>query len=152
MPETILLALSSFRYKEEEVEHALSLCQEHEARLVVVFVVDVNLAHYLSGSGAVAGSSLREDLERGIVAEYQGRAEGVLARVCAAAAARGVECESVLRTGSFAEEVKAVLARCGPRVIVVTRAQRPEWLRRLFGSPVDSLCDEPGCQCRIDVV
>lgn len=152
MPETILLALSSFRYKDEEVEHALKLCEEHDARLVTVFVVDVNPAHYLAGSGAVVGSSLREDLEHGIMQEYQERAEEVLERVCAAAEARGVECESVLRTGVFAEEVRAVMARCGPRVIVVTRSERPDWLRRLFGSPVDSLCDELGDQCRIDVV
>lgn len=152
MPDTILLALSSFRYKDEEVEHALGLCEEHGARLVTVFVVDVNLAHYLTGSGAVVGSSLREDLEHGITQEYERRAQEVLGRVCATAATRGVECETVLRTGSFAEEVRAVMSRCGPRVIVVTRAERPLWLRRLFGSPVDGLCDELGGQCRIDVV
>jgi len=152
MPEHVLLALSSFRFSEKEIEHALNTCRQHGCPLTTVFVVDVNVARYFVGTGVMAGTSLREQMEQGIMDDHRHRAQELLGKVCRMAAERNIECEAVLRQGRFAAEVRAEAARVGAQVIIVTRAQRPEWLRRLFGSPVDRLCDELGDKCNIDIV
>ena len=152
MPQTILLALSSFRYTDDEVERALGLAREHGAKLLTVFVVDANLARYFAGSGVVAGSTLREELERGVLDDLKQQAREVLQKICVLASERGLECETILRVGKFEDEIREVIPEQHPRLMIVTRARRPQWMRRLFGSPVDRLCDEAGGECSIDIV
>ena len=152
MAQPVLLALSSFRHTEAVVAHALELCAERTAPLVVVFVVDVNLARYFVGSDVMAGTSLRELMEQGILDDHKRQAQEALSRVCALAREHGLPCTAVLRVGRFAQEIKAAAREHAPAVIVLTRARRPEWLRRVFGSPVDRLCQELGGQCDVWVV
>ena len=152
MERNILLALSSFRFTEAEVELALKRCKEAEAQLQVLFVVDVNLARYFSNIGPMAGSSLREQLEDGIRDELRQKAQAILNQVCEHSKAADVKCNGVMRTGRFAEEVVKFVQAETPERIIVTRAHRPEWLRRLFGSPVDTLARELAGICELEVV
>jgi len=152
MEQRVLLALSSFRYSDREVGAALDLCRELEAELLVLFVVDVNLARYFAGTGVMAGTSLREQMEKGLLDDQKRQAEETLEKVRQAAEARGIACRALLKVGRFAVETRAVVAAEGPQVMVVTRARRPEWMRRLFGSPVDSLCQDVGGTCEVKIV
>ena len=152
MNSPVLLALSSFRQTDEEIKHALDLAVERGVALTILFVVDVNLARYFAGSGVMVGTDLRHMMEEGILVEHEGWAREVLAHVCSQAAARGVECTKLFKVGRFAEEVKAVVAEQAPPVVVVTRARRPAWLRRLFGSPVDQLSDDIGEDCELVII
>lgn len=152
MARPVILALSSFRYTEKEVEHALRRCADQGAPLVALFVVDVNVARYFAASGVMVGTSLREEMEHGVMEEHKRQAREALDRVCATAAERGIECKPVLAVGRFAEEAKNAVREEEPQVIILTRARRPEWLRRLFGSPVDRLRQELAGECEIEVV
>jgi len=130
----------------------LKLCEQNETRLITIFIVDVNTARYFAGTGVVAGSSLRDKMEEGLLDEHQKQAREVLDRVEQMAGERGIECRTFMKTGRFAEEVRLVACEVGVDVIIVTRAQRPEWMRRLFGSPIDRLCCETKGVCDIDIV
>lgn len=152
MTRPILLALSSFRWAEQEIEQALADCARFGARLHVLFVVDVNLARYFANSGVMAGTSLRDEMEHGLLEDHRRQAREVLERVSALASQRGVECLTDLRVGRFAEEVRAVAGELGPGIVIMTRARRPQWLRRLFGSPVDRLCDDLSGECELRII
>lgn len=152
MEKRVLLALSSFRHNRQQIQYALDLCRAEEAELVTLFVVDVNLARYFAGSGVMAGTTLREQMEQGLMDDQIRQAEEVLEGVCKLAAEQEVPCRTMLKVGRFAIETRAVVAAEAPDVIVVTRARRPEWLRKLFGSPVDSLCSDPGGSCDVRIV
>ncbi len=151
MSKPVLLALSSFRWAEGEIEQALAECEQTGVRLHAVFVVDVNLSRYFANSGVMAGTSLRAEMEKGLLDEHRRQAQEILDRVAAMAGKRGVECLSELRVGRFAEEVRAAASEIGPGVLIMTRARRPEWLRRLFGSPVDRLCDDLSGECELRI-
>ena len=152
MERVVLLALSSFRFSEAEVERALARCREDGARLRVLYVVDVNIARYFSESGVMAGTTLREQLEAGAFEELQVRAQAILDEVCSRVSETDVTCEGVLRVGRFAEEVTALVRAERPQVVIATRAQRPEWLRRLFGSPVDRLEKDLAGLCELEIL
>ena len=84
-----------------------------------------------------------------------GEFESNLRTVCEGleqAAERGIECETSLRVGRFADEVMAEAREHPPGAVIVTRANRPAWMRRLFGSPVDRIRDELGGHCEIEIV
>ena len=110
MEQRVLLALSSFRYSDREVGAALDLCRELEAELLVLFVVDVNLARYFAGTGVMAGTSLREQMEKGLLDDQKRQAEETLEKVRQAAEARGIACRALLKVGRFAVETRAVVA------------------------------------------
>lgn len=152
MTKRVLLALSSFRHNEQQIQYALDLCRQEGAELLTLFVVDVNLARYFAGTGVMAGTSLREQMEQGLMDDQVRQAQDVIDRVRQLAAEQEVSCRSVLKVGRFAVEARALVAAEGPQVMVVTRARRPEWLRKLFGSPVDSLRKDAGGSCEVRIV
>ena len=152
MQKPILLALSSFRREDEEIDEALETCAQSGAPLVAAFVVDINLARYFANSGVMVGTSLREQLEQGVLDQHRAQAQEVLDHVDELARARGIPCRLDLRVGRFALEVRELVEQLQPAVLVLTRAGRPDWLRRLFGSPVDRLCEELQGKCEIRLV
>lgn len=152
MSKPVLLALSSFRRDTAEIEEALATCEETGAPLVAVFVVDINLARYFADSGVVAGTSLREEMEKGVMDKHKAEAQEALDLVAKLAAERNVPCRTEMRVGRFAIEVRDLVEQIAPAVLIVTRAGRPDWLRKLFGSPVDRLCEELQGKCEIRIV
>lgn len=152
MSKPVLLALSSFRRTDEEIEHALAVCVERGRPLLVAFIVDVNLARYFAGSGVMAGTSLRKEMENGILAEHTRKAHEVLERVSGLAADRGIACDTRLSVGRFAAEIEAIAVDAAPELIIVTRAKRAGWLRGLFGSPIDRLRSDLGDRCEVEII
>ncbi|NSW55005.1 MAG: universal stress protein [Armatimonadetes bacterium] len=152
MNKPVLLALSTFRRDIAEIEEALATCEETNAPLVAVFVVDINLARYFADSGVMAGTSLREEMEKGIMDEHKAEAQEALDLVAKLAAERNLPCRTEMRVGRFAVEVRDLVEQIDPAVLILTRAGRPDWLRKLFGSPVDRLCEELQGKCEIRIV
>lgn len=152
MDKPILLALSSFRQKDAQIQAALDICARAQAPLLALFVVDINLARYHVATDVMVGESLRKQLEEGVLSEQEARARQTLERVKTLADARNVPCTTSLRVGRFAEEVRMVALSKDPAAIVLTRANRPEWMRRLFGSPVDQIRAELGGRCEVLIV
>jgi len=141
----IMLALSTFRRSGKAEKQAIKLAADGPGKLIIVMVADQNLARYFIGTDAVAGSKLRELCEQDLIEEH--RKEGLVSAEAIAAEAEksGVECESVVTIGRFAIVVLDAIAKEQPEMVVTTRAKRPNWVRRFFGSPVDTIISEAPC-------
>jgi nucleotide-binding universal stress UspA family protein len=57
----------------------------------------------------------------------------------------GIEMKSVTKIGRFALVCLDVVKQEKPSLIVSTRSKRPEWVKRVFGSPVNELIEKAGC-------
>jgi len=139
------LALSTFRRSDEAVRQAIELAAHDPRELVVVFVIDKNLARYFIGTDAIAGTKLRERCERDLLEEHRREGQAAVDAIAAEAKECGVECESAVLTGRFAVEVLKAVEGKTPEMVVTTRSKRPQWVRRFFGSPVDYLIANAGC-------
>ena len=141
---TVMLALSTFRQSEEAVALAAEKAV-HAGRFVIVFVVDVNLARYLMPTDVGLYPNLKEKCERELLEEHRREAEERARRIADRMARKVASVDVYTVTGRFGIECMRVVESERPDVIVTTRSKRPEWLRRLFGSPVDYLIEHAGC-------
>jgi nucleotide-binding universal stress UspA family protein len=144
MGRTVLLALSTFRYSEKAVELAIEEARGG-AELLVAYVVDVNLARYLIDTDAGLMPEIREKTEKQMLADYERQARQKVAEVVARARGAGINARNHVEVGRFALVCLAVARAERPERIFTTRSNRPAWVRRFFGSPVDQLIAEAGC-------
>ncbi len=133
----VMLALSTFRRSQAAVDLALEMAQR-SGSLIIVWVADINLARYLLGGEGVA-HDLAVISEEEMLARHERENREQAEKVAKAAQARGVRVETMLRRGRFAVICREALAAFRPALVVTTRSQRPEWMRRFFGSPVEEL-------------
>lgn len=145
VPGPVLLALSTFRQSDAAVALALERARAGDGRLVIVHVVDVNLARYLIGSDAGLYGALETRCEEDLLREHEETGRRRVAALADRARAAGLTVETHLRCGRFAVVCLELVAQGRPALIVTTRARRPEWVRRFFGSPVDELTRRAGC-------
>jgi len=141
----VMLALSTFRQSEEAVRLALEKAREPGV-LVIVYVVDVNLARYFIGTDMGLYPDLMEKTKEDILREHTVAAEEAVVAISRKAAARGIVVRARVVVGRFAHECLPVVADEKPAVVITTRSGRPEWVRRLFGSPVDRLIKDADCR------
>ena len=140
----VLLALSTFRYSQEAADLAIEEAKE-AGLLVVVYVVDVNLARYFIGTDVGFYPDLMKKTEQEILDEHKNRAGARVAFIIEKARAQGITTRTHIAVGRFALECLPVVKMENPRVIVTKRSDRPHWVRRFFGSPVDHLIEHAGC-------
>ena len=140
----VMLALSTFRQSEKAVALALEKARE-AGRLVIVQVVDVNLARYLIGTEVGYYPELMETTERDLLARHEAEARRRVGLLEERARGQGLEVQSRVEIGRFAPICLAAVNELAPAVIFTTRSERPDWVRRFFGSPVDDLIARAGC-------
>jgi nucleotide-binding universal stress UspA family protein len=140
----VMLALSTFRKSEKAIDVAIDKARNVK-KLMVVYVVDVNLARYLV------------DVDHGMVAEYtktcesevlkQHEREGRkhIAAIAEKAKKEGIEVKFHLQIGRFALVCLDVAQQTKPSLILTTRSNRPAWVKKFFGAPVDDLIAKAGC-------
>ena len=138
----VMLALSTFRKSEEAVNTAMQYAREVK-KLCIVFVADENLARYYIASEVPA--SLRGSYEEELLEfdEKEGLAQ--VEEIAAKARLEGIEIKSIVKIGRFAHICLDCIKQEKPSLVVTTRSQRPEWVKRFFGSPVNKLVDYAGC-------
>lgn len=141
----LLLALSTFRKSDALVQIAIGLAKEEQRPLLVVFIVDENLARYLVGVEIPVGTRLREMCEQDMLNEHRKDAEDTIARIAREAEFAGILCEAIVLTGRFGIEITRIAQDRHPAKIILTRSNRPQWVRRFFGSPVDYVIQHAGC-------
>ena len=56
-----------------------------------------------------------------------------------------IETRSVIQIGNFATVCLDLVKKTNPALIVTTRSQRPEWVKIVFGAPVNELIEKAGC-------
>jgi len=144
---TVMLALSTFRQSEAAVRLAIERARESD-RLLIVFVVDVNLARYFIGTDVGFYPDLMKITEREMLARHANDAEDRVVAIAGKARAEGIATETRVKTGRFALVCLEIAGEVKPREIVTTRSERPKWVRRFFGSPVDDLIARAGCPVR----
>jgi nucleotide-binding universal stress UspA family protein len=137
--ECIMLALSTFRQSYAAINAAVESCRRGK-RLVLVYVVDANHTHYLSGSNPellVHGKELQR--------RYMERSLEHMKKITQRARLEGIEIETHVQTGRFEEICLHIARNESPSTIYTTRAERPAWMTTLFGSPEDHLIEHVKC-------
>jgi nucleotide-binding universal stress UspA family protein len=128
----VMLALSTFRRSEAAVTAALDRARTEARPLCLVYVVDMNLARY-------------DRCEDELLEEHRAEAERDVVRIAGLAADQGVVgVTSHVEVGRFALVVLEHARLRSPVVIYTTRSDRPDWVRRFFGSPVDTVIERAG--------
>jgi nucleotide-binding universal stress UspA family protein len=140
----VMLALSTFRRSDEAVRIALDRAAEC-GRLIVLYVADVNLARYMVGTDIGLSSGLERQCEEEVVAEHERDGQRHVAEIEELAREAGIAVDSDVRIGRFGLVVMEIARRERPSLIVTTRSERPAWVRRFFGSPVDHIMATAEC-------
>ncbi len=140
----VMLALSTFRRSDAAIDLALERAAD-VGRLVIVYVADKNLARYFVGTDVGLYPDLKETCERELLEEHERAGREHVEEVAARARERGLDVSSYVERGRFAVVCLEVAARESPSLVVTTRSDRPRWVKRFFGSPVDYLTHHVGC-------
>ena len=139
---TILLALSTTRQSPKTIEYALNEAQKEKARLVILFVVDPDLAHLILDKMmdvGFMGDKPSMDLYQSILKEYKERGKRITEEIMAKANSLKVKSSTVLAEGEFVQECLKVIAREKPQKTILTRAERSRLSRFIFGSDINRL-------------
>jgi nucleotide-binding universal stress UspA family protein len=139
-----MLALSTFRRSDEAIRTALDEAVG-PGRLAVVYVADVNLARYMVGTDIGLSAGLERKCEEEVLAEHEAEGRAHVAEIEELAREAGIAAAGEVRIGRFGLIVMEIVEREHPCCIITTRAARPAWVRRFFGSPVDYLIATAAC-------
>jgi nucleotide-binding universal stress UspA family protein len=140
----VMLALSTFRHSQKAIALALDRAESKE-RLIIAYVVDINLARYFIGSDVGIYEQLRSKCEREILQEHRRMARSRVKEIMKQAEDRSIESKVHVQTGRFALKILALAKTYRPELIVTTRSNRPKWVKQFFGSPVDKLIEQAPC-------
>ena len=141
---SILLALSTFRQSDKAVELAIEKALETR-ELIIVFIVDVNLARYLVGSDLGLYPKLKDKCEQEVLDDYLKQAEEQVRIISERAEKLDISVKKQVKIGRFGIECLKVVEKEKPALIVTTRSKRPAWVKKLFGSAVDYLKENARC-------
>ena len=140
----VLLALSTFRYSQKAIDCAIEGTKKGR-RLIVVYVVDVNLARYLIGSDLRFYENLMDKFEKELLQEHKKMAKQRVKSIAEMAEKYGIEVKTHISIGRFALKVLPFVKKNKPEFIITKRSKRPEWVKKFFGSPVDYLVENAAC-------
>jgi nucleotide-binding universal stress UspA family protein len=140
----VMLALSTFRKSEKIIDLAIEKAREVK-KLMVVYVVDVNLARYLVDvdHGVIPG--YQDTCESEVLKQHEREGQKHLEAIVEKAKREGIEVKFHLQVGRFALVCLNAVRQEKPSLIVTTRSNRPQWVKKFFGAPVDDLIDRAGC-------
>lgn len=144
-PRRILLAVSTTRYSQALVSHAMDEAARlagpgDDVHIDVLYVIESDELERIGkmvGDEGFLGLSPQQDVLAALSAEHHRTATRRIEQVEAAAAERGIPVETTEVRGRFATEVIRRAESRDYEVILVTRADRPFISRFLFGSEAD---------------
>jgi nucleotide-binding universal stress UspA family protein len=143
-----MLVISPSRHNPKAVELAFDLVAESGRKLLAVFVIDSKVADAISDrivDIGFLGDTVSSQLESAILSDYEERGRRDLKEVGDRARQAGIECETLLREGDFVEECLRIAAENRVEDMVVSRAERSNISRRIFGSAVNELIERAPC-------
>lgn len=140
----MMLALSTFRRSQEAVEVAIEKSRALK-KLMVVYVIDINVARYLVGVEEEFFVGLKETIESEMLEKADKEAHEYVASVVAEAKKKGIQVKTLIQLGRFAVVCLEVVHKIHPSQIITTRSKRPQWVKKFFGAPVDELMAKAGC-------
>ena len=138
----LMLVLSPARHSPKSIDLALSLVQTSKRPLLAVFVMDMKVPDAISDhivDIGFLGDKVSDQLESTIHREYESRGRRELEEVKERARELGIDCETLVRKGDFVEEILKIAEEKAIEDMVVSRAERSNISRKLFGSAVNEL-------------
>lgn len=138
----VMLALSTFRKSGLAVQTAIEQAKSTK-KLFVVFVADMNLARYYIASEV--SPKYREMGEAEILNSHEKEGLAKVKEIAETACLEGIEMNSLVDIGRFGVVCLELVKQVKPSLIVTTRSNRPEWVKKIFGSPVNELVEKAGC-------
>jgi nucleotide-binding universal stress UspA family protein len=143
-----MLVLSPTRHNPKSVDLAISLVQNSTKALLAVFVIDTKVTDAISGrivDIGFLGDRVSTKLENAIFKDYEARGKKELEDVKVRAEKLGIKCELLIRKGDFVEECLRIAKEKQVEDMVVSRAERSNISRKLFGSAVNELLERATC-------
>lgn len=144
----VMLILSPTRRNPKSVDLALSLIRKTKRSLLAVFIVDTKVSEAISGrivDIGFLGDRVSSQLKNAILSEYENRGRRELQEVKERAGHLGIGCETLVGRGDFVEESLRIAKEKKVEDIVVSRAERSNISRKLFGSAVNELLERSPC-------
>jgi nucleotide-binding universal stress UspA family protein len=89
---------------------------------------------------------LKEKAESEILKEHENQAKEKVDYIVSIAEKFGISVKTYIDTGRFGLKCVEIAKIENPELIITTRSKRPEWIKKLFGSPVDYLIKKSGCK------
>jgi nucleotide-binding universal stress UspA family protein len=140
----VMVILSTFRRSQEAIKVALEKSREVK-KLMIVYVIDINVARYLVDVEEEFLIGLRESCEAEMLTKAEKEALEQVTAIAGEAEQRGIQAKTLVQVGRFAVIGLEVVNQIHPSQIVTTRSRRPEWVKKFFGAPVDELIAKAGC-------
>ena len=138
-----MLALSTFRQSEMAISKALEEAKETK-NLLIVYVVDINVERYLISEASII-PGLEERAKEKLIAEHQQIGKRYAENIEKEARKEGISVKLVFEVGRFGIICVDMMKKENPKMIITTRSKRPEWVKKLFGSPVSYLIENASC-------
>ena len=140
----VMLALSTFRRSEKAVAVAIEKCLDVKD-LMIVYVVDINVARYIVGSEEAFLFDMKDQNESELLEKAKQDALEAVAKIAKEADNNAILTKTLVKVGRFAEICLEVVKQTHPSLIVTTRSRRPDWVKKFFGAPVDELIAKAVC-------
>ena len=140
----VMLALSTFRKNEKAIDSAITKSRDVK-KLCVIYVVDVNLARYFVGAESEILPHLKDICEADLLKQHEKLGHEQVAAIRKKAEKEEIEVKTHVQLGRFAVVCLELAQKEKPFMIVTTRSQRPAWVKKFFGAPVDELIAKAGC-------
>ncbi len=139
----VMLALSTFRQSETAITKALEEAKKTK-NLLIVYVVDINVERYLNSEASII-PGLEERAKEELIAEHQQIGKRYVENIEKEARKEGISVKLVFEMGRFGIICVDIMKKENPKLIITTRSKRPEWVKKLFGSPVSYLIENASC-------
>jgi nucleotide-binding universal stress UspA family protein len=144
----LMLILSPTRHLPKSVDLAISMVKDSKRPLLAVFVLDTKVTDVISNrivDVGFLGDKVSSQLQAAILRDYEDRGKRELEEVKQRAEDVGVRCETLIRTGDFVEQCLRIAREKKVEDMVVSRAERSNISRKLFGSAVNELLERAPC-------
>jgi len=140
----VMLALSTFRKSEMAISKALEEAKKTK-NLLIVYVVDINLERYLIDSETSITPGLEKRAKEELLAQHQQKGKRYVEDIEKEARKEDISVKLVFEIGRFGIICVDIMKRENPKMIITTRSKRPEWVKKIFGSPVSYLIENASC-------
>jgi len=148
----VLLILSFLRNTPKSVDEAIALAKEIEAELITFFVLDIEFAEKivdkLTDEGWLGGMP-SEQLYMSLLKEYKLQSEERIREIEKRAGEEGVPVRSIIKSGNLLAETLKLATDEKPDRIVISRRQRSNLSRLIFGSLVNALQEKVDCEVTV---
>lgn len=144
----LMLILSPTRHNPKAVDLAISLVKDSGRRLLAVFVLDTKVTDVISDrivDVGFLGDKVSSQLQAAILREYEDRGRRELEEVKQRAEQEGIQCKTLIGKGGFVEQCLRIAREEKVEDMVVSRAERSNISRKIFGSAVNELLEKAPC-------